>query len=108
MTNRKGHSFTARQLETVPKCRQERNVPEGRHIGTVLANPTGRPANHRHLVSGARRHVCGGAPWFDGVPWRDGASWRGPLALSRDQMRAESLLRLELERGEPGFLDERA
>lgn len=46
--------------------------------------------------------------WFDGVPWRDGASWRGPLALSRDQMRAESLLCLELERGEPGFLDERA
>ena len=52
-----------------------------------------------------------GVPWcggVDGVPWRDGASWRGPLALSRDQMRAESLLCLELERGEPGFLDERA
>ena len=52
-----------------------------------------------------------GVPWcggVDGVPWRDGASWRGPLALSRDQMRAESLLCLELERGKPGFLDERA
>ena len=108
MTSRKGRSFATRQLGTVPKCRQERNVPEGRHIGTVLANPTDRPANHRHLVRGTRRHVCGGAPWFGGAFWRDGASWREPLALSRDQMRAESLLCLELERGEPGFLDERA
>lgn len=93
MSSRKGHSFATRQLGTVPKRR---------HIGTVLANPTGRLANHRHLVRGTRRHVYGGAPWFGG------AFWRGPLALSRDQMRAESLLCLELERGEPGFLDERA
>ena len=48
---------------------------------------------------------CGGV---DGVPWRDGACWFGSLALSRDQMRAEALLRLELEQSEPGFLDERA
>lgn len=32
-----------------PKCRQERNVPKGRHIGTVLANPAGEPANRQRL-----------------------------------------------------------
>ena len=64
-------------------------------------------ARHRHLVRKTRRHVCGGAFWFGGAFWRDGASWRGPLALSRDHMRAEALLRLELEQGESGFLGER-
>lgn len=97
-------------------------------LGRHRLREPGHATRHRHLVREARRHVCGGAPWFggafwrgqfwfdgvlwfggvDGMPWRDGASWREPLTLSRDQMRAEALLRLELEQGESGFLGERA
>lgn len=81
------------QLGTFLSCRQ---------LGTVLASPAGEPANRQRL-SPMTSHLR-----LSPMTTLAGRLWRGPLALSRDQMRAESLLRLELERGEPGFLDERA